>query len=365
MEKDPWHYPRFELAKQILGMFETKISSALVFFAPRRMGKTEFLCKDILPLATSKGWNVFYFSFLDVGVNATVEFTQTLATFSERKGILGKARRLSKIVKKISGGVAGVNAEIELRESVKLHANLKEIFAHLAAKGQLLLLLDEVQVLAKDPANINFIASLRTALDIYKDDIKVIFTGSSQNGLRRMFSQANAPFFHFGQNLPFPELERGFTEHLADMFKIVTGRTLDRDLLWKTFQEIRRIPQLARALVERLALNPGLTIEKAKTQLMAEIFDARAFADTWEKCSALEQLLLRKIAQDLISALFSVEFRQQITKELGIKSISASTMQAALRTLQRKELIGRLGERGGYFIEDLNFKNWLCLDQEK
>ena len=61
---DPWHFPRTELTKQILGMFETGLASSLTFFAPRRMGKTEFLRKDITPLAEQLGWRVFYFSFL-------------------------------------------------------------------------------------------------------------------------------------------------------------------------------------------------------------------------------------------------------------------------------------------------------------
>ena len=43
ISNDPWHFPRTELAKQILGMFETGLASSLTFFAPRRMGKTEFL----------------------------------------------------------------------------------------------------------------------------------------------------------------------------------------------------------------------------------------------------------------------------------------------------------------------------------
>lgn len=47
ISNDPWHFPRTELAKQILGMFETGLASSLTFFAPRRMGKTEFLRKDL------------------------------------------------------------------------------------------------------------------------------------------------------------------------------------------------------------------------------------------------------------------------------------------------------------------------------
>lgn len=72
-----------------------------------------------------------------------------------------------------------------------------------------------MQALATSPKHAPFIAALRTGLDLNKDRVKAVFTGSSREGLRRMFSQASAPFFHFGQNLDFPDMDRGFTEHLA------------------------------------------------------------------------------------------------------------------------------------------------------
>ncbi len=88
MSKDLWHFSRAELAQQVLGMFEAGLSSALVFFAPRRMGKTEFLRKDILPLAEKKGWKTFYFSFLDIGERVQEEFTGALGNFAESIGAI-------------------------------------------------------------------------------------------------------------------------------------------------------------------------------------------------------------------------------------------------------------------------------------
>lgn len=63
--KDIWHYPRTALAEQVMSLFNSGLSHALTFFAPRRKGKTEFLLKDIAPLAKEQGYQVFYFSFLD------------------------------------------------------------------------------------------------------------------------------------------------------------------------------------------------------------------------------------------------------------------------------------------------------------
>lgn len=355
---DTWHYARKKLAEQVIGMFGSGLSSALVFFAPRRMGKTEFLRKDIMPLAESLGWKAFYFSFLDVGAEPAIEFSQALAEFIEKITILTKTRSLLRRVSKVSGEAGSIKAGVEFVPPSQEQRNIKTLIAQLAEKNKVLLLMDEVQTLAQNSSNTQFIAALRTALDIHKDTIKVIFTGSSQEGLRRMFSQAKAPFFHFGQNLPFPELDKKFTDHLAEVFAKVSARELDREVLWATFNEMQRVPQLARSLVERLVLNPELDLAEAKNQLLSEVFKGRAFADSWEGCSVLERLMLREISQGNTN-LFSVAVRNKLAKMLGIQSLAVSSVQSAIRTLQRKNIIGRFPERGGYFIEDPNFKEWL------
>ena len=359
MAHDPWHYPRTVLAQQILGMFETGLSSSLVFFAPRRMGKTEFLYKDILPVAKASGWKVLYFSFLDADSNASIEFTKALLKFSEEIGIVSKAKRLLKHVNKVSAKAGGIQAAVEFNTAESIYEDVKEIIQYLAKQGKILLLMDEVQVLAQDPDNAKFVAALRTALDLNKDTVKVVFTGSSQEGLRRMFSQAKAPFFHFGQNLPFPHLERDFTDHLANMFEKITQRKLNTEHLWEIFQEMQKVPQLARSLVERLALNPGLSITQANKQLLAEVVTDRAFAEHWDRCSTLEKLLLHEVATDS-GTLFSTTTRQRFAKILGINNLSTSTVQSAVRTLMRKNLIGRHSDQNGnYYIEDAHFKSWL------
>ena len=63
MSEDIWHFPRTSLAEQVVGMIEVGLANALIFFAPRRKGKTEFLLKDIQPFAEKKNIITFYFSF--------------------------------------------------------------------------------------------------------------------------------------------------------------------------------------------------------------------------------------------------------------------------------------------------------------
>ncbi len=359
MLNDIWHYPRTKLAEQVINMFDTGLSSALVFFAPRRMGKTEFLLKDIKPLAEKIGWSVFYFSFLDVYDDARTEFTKELEYFAIEKKLIPKPKALSNRISKLKAGIKSVvTAEVELRKPQQLQADMKKIISNMA-KHKILLLLDEIQVLADDAQNKPFVAALRTVLDIHKDSVKVIFTGSSREGLRRMFSEASAPFFHFGQNLPFPELEQSFVEHFAATFKLVSKRSLNTEELWLVFQKLQKIPQLLRTLVERLVLHPTLTITAAMMQITTELSEDRKFIKTWGCASALNRLLLLELARDKES-FFSEESRNQFAVSLGINEVSVSQVQSALRSLQRDNLIGRHPEdRGGYFIEDPNFKNWI------
>lgn len=354
---DRWHFPRTALAAQVLSMFESGLSNSLVFFAPRRMGKTEFLRKDIMPLAEQKKWTVFYFSFLDAGKQADEKFLQALLKFMEELTFTGKTKNTIKNLKKISAEAFGVKGELEFTHSAQYSVN--DIMAYLNEQDHVLLLMDEIQTLAQNAVNEQFIAGLRTALDMYKDTIKVIFTGSSQAGLRRMFSQASAPFFHFGQNLPFPELGREFSDHLSKVYHSITTRTLDCDSLWVAFDKMGRVPQLARSLVERLALNPDLNIDIACDQLLADIYSDRTYDETWNGCTLLARLLLTEISVG-IDSIFSEQSRNKLSKILGTQQVSASMLQSAVRQLERKGLIGRMPDKNGeYYIDDPNFKHWL------
>ncbi len=147
-------------------------------------------------------------------------------------------------------------------------------------------------------------------------------------------------------------------QQVLGMFEKVTSRSLDKEMLWAIFQETQKIPQFIRSLVERVALNPDLSLKAAKEQLLAEISNDRLFAETWQHCSALEKLLLVEVAQDG-KELFGTETRTRLAKLLGIEALPISSLQSALRTLQRKELLSQGAARGTYLVNDPNFQGWL------
>ncbi|MFW2178175.1 MULTISPECIES: hypothetical protein [unclassified Moraxella] len=80
---DPLYYPRTALAQLLVDNLSMGISSAFTLFAPRRMGKTQFLLNDVRAVAKDAGFNVFYFSFMSEQQQAIhSDFTQALQQFA-------------------------------------------------------------------------------------------------------------------------------------------------------------------------------------------------------------------------------------------------------------------------------------------
>lgn len=343
--KDIWHYPRTQLAEQVIGLFNSGLSHALTFFAPRRKGKTEFLLKDIAPLAKDQDYQVFYFSFLDNGNDTLRRFIFELNAFSQGK----IAKALSQLS---SVEIQGFKAELnQMGNDDLLHA-VSTLATH---NRPTLLLLDEIQALA-GASHQGLIASLRTALDTNKDKIKVIFTGSSRENLRLMFSSSTAPFFHYGQNLNFPDLDKSFTDHLAGVLYQTTKRDLDNDELYHAFCEMNKSPQMARALIERMALNPSLDIATAKDELLSDLQSNHDYLLTYQELTALQQHLLRHIATGQ-GEMYSQATKEHLTRLLGV-DISNANIQSSIRSLSKKGLLFR-ASNGVYEIDDPFFKDWL------
>jgi len=357
MSDDIWHFKRLDLAGRVVDSFDFGLASALTYFAPRRMGKTEFLRKDIMPLALGKGWFVFYYSFLETKGRAQDDFRHHLLKFALDNQIIKERAQWKKRIKKIAGQAVGVKAEIELESFAPFEFDLQALIESVPDNKKILLLLDEVQELAVYKENDVFLAKLRTILDINKDKVKAIFTGSSREGLRNMFSQSSAPFFHFGQNLDFPPLEKSFTDHLCNTFTRVTQRPINGDQLWDAFLRLDRVPQLARSLVERLALDPNAMISDVCDQMLSNLHEDRGYEAMFYDLSEFEQKIVSLILGK--KALFAKETLDVLSQKSEEEKIKISTVQSTLRTLQRKRIIIKSYADKHYVVEDPNFASWL------
>jgi len=76
----------------------------------------------------------------------------------------------------------------------------------LHGKTQVLLCLDEVQHLATDTRFEPLVSFLRTLIDEHREKLFVVYTGSSRDGLQRLFSRRKAPLFRSSSQIDLPPL---------------------------------------------------------------------------------------------------------------------------------------------------------------
>jgi hypothetical protein len=81
---DPWHFARPELAQKYLQTFQIGLISAQALFAPRRMGKSEFLEQDLIPAAQKSGLLTAYLNLWDAREQPRGALISALARVSSR-----------------------------------------------------------------------------------------------------------------------------------------------------------------------------------------------------------------------------------------------------------------------------------------
>lgn len=356
---DPLYFPRSELAQRLLISLKDGITHALTLFAPRRMGKTQFLLNDIEPKAEEMGFNVFYFSFMEqADDNKTQQaFVYALLDFLN-KIIQGKSKLIDTLKSIKSLDILGVGVELNEQEE-QAQINVSRLLNEIAEKSEkpILMLLDEVQELARSKGNEGLVRSLRTGLDVNQSKIKVIFTGSSTNGLKAMFNDNKAPFFHFAHALNFPHLDKSFTDFLADIYEQRTGKQLDKTAFYQTFERFHFTPLYMRAITQDMIINPDLTLDEVVEYRLSQMDEQGGIMKQWQHLSELERQLLRLIANGN-STPYSKETRLMLAEVMGVDDITSSTIQGKLRKLERNELIARNIDKT-LQINDPHFKTWI------
>jgi len=108
--RDPWHFARPELARRYLRTFQIGLISAQALFAPRRMGKSEFLEQDMIPAAQESGLLTAYLNLWDARENPRAALINALARAGSPRGIAALVKKLRSPVKKVkaSAGVSGI-----------------------------------------------------------------------------------------------------------------------------------------------------------------------------------------------------------------------------------------------------------------
>jgi len=294
------------LAQSYLALLGAQAGRPLALFAPRRVGKTFFLDHDLAPRAREAGMLPVYADVwlhksapLEAVNHALEEALDDLLVPSGNVGKLAKTQ-----VKKI--GILGASVDLgdeprrrALPESPALR--LDALIARLAKqhKGQILLMLDEVQTLGEAPDGVSMIAALRAVLHKRREDACAVFTGSSQEGLARLMNTAGAPMYQFAQIIDFPFLGDEFLRLLAEHFrKVHPGKKLGLDELREGFKKIGFKPGLMRDVVKAMSAEGITDVKRGIENYVASDHQVAIWMALLNSVEAFDQGVLVAIAND-------------------------------------------------------------------
>ncbi|NND58976.1 MAG: hypothetical protein HKN49_01775 [Gammaproteobacteria bacterium] len=366
MAKDPWHYPRKALATKFISQLDTGLAPRLTLVAPRRKGKTEFLVYDLAPAAEKAGYRVVYAS-LWANVNApqlgllealslAVEAKQKRRSVA--KTVLGAAVQRVKI-EALSVGAELEFADTPVRVTTDEISQIDRLIDELASgrRTKLLLILDEIQHLVTEEAFAPLVYGLRTTLDRLRQ-VRVVFSGSSRGGIRRMFGDQNAPFFGFSTEVELPDLDERFTAFLAKVYGKITNREIDPQALWKPFVQLDRNPFYIREALKLMALEPGLKPDAAIKRLLVAVAEQNDYAGVWSRLPKLDRALFLEISENPgSSGLHGSDKLERFSAIMG-KPVSRTLVARRLQRLVDQNLVSATS-RGAYQVELPGFADWV------
>lgn len=347
MYQDPLYFHRTSFAMALLESLNTGIAHAFHLSVPQRMGKTQFLLHDVMPVAQKVGFHVFYFSF----EQENVDFVHALNIFANAE-TSGTRTFLTGIT---SPEELGVASSLDTSEN---NQDVGETLARIAALPQAtILLLDEVQKFAHIKSIDTLFNSLRAGLDAHKNKVKVIFTGTHSNAFHAMFDHSKGAFFHFSHALDFPLLGKEFSDFLADIYHKRTQKKMDKEKLYQLFCQMHKIPLHLRSMIADMIIDPSLSLKETSEYYLKQSNDHAQYAFQWQQFTALEQTLIKQLLQGK-TAFYKEEIRQTIADELSLEKISPSSIQAALSKLADKEIISK-NSQGTWQIINPAFEQWV------
>ena len=361
---DPWHYPRPELAAKYLQVFDVGLTSARALFAKRRMGKSEFLEQDLIPAARDAGYLTVYLNLWDARSQPAPAFLAALSRALRPTGLGKLAKTLKRPLKSIKAsaklaGMAEGSLEAELggTEAAATPKLTELIRSFDKPKRRMLLVLDEAQVLAES-AHTDLAHSLRASLDGRKQNIKVIFAGSSEATLRRMFGRSTEPFYNWAPLEPFNLLGEEFVRAMVTKVNRLSRYPLAQKDALAAFEALKRTPEFFRRYLSRYLAYADLGSKAALLDTEAHVFSDANFVSTWHRLLPADRELLRLIVSG-VTDLFSESSRGRLGAALGLsEAVTKNVPQQALRRLQDADLVLRM-DYGDYRVQDDALAEWL------
>jgi len=362
MEK--WHFARPALAEQYLEIYKLGLSSNLGIIAPRRIGKTMFILRDLAPAAQKRNYVPVYASlWQDIDtphegiIHALEEAIATLDGKSTIKRLLQSKIKKTTLSNEMLGKMEIEYADSAAKASKMDLVKLDQLLTTLqkkAGRKTVLLIIDEVQHLATSEQFAPLSHALRTMLDKRQGSVKALFTGSSRHYMNLLFNDSTSPFYHFIEIAPFPDLDMAFVEFLVIKLQNDHGIVIQPKVLFNVFESIERSPYWMIKLIGHL-VTFGRELKSSHKFILGLLEAAEGLVDIVKKMKPIDKIVYLALAEG--ESPFSQELLGRIEKETDIRGLP-SNVQRSIKRLSERNLISQV-EKGEYYIEKPGLRRYL------
>lgn len=364
-----WYFARPALAHRIMRLLMDGPGDPLALVGERRIGKTSLLLFELMQLARQQGLLPVYVDIVQhradplAAINYALQ--EAIDDLTVPDSTLGK--RLKTSIKKI--GLASTALELG-EEPARRRPDDPFLLADWliksllrVAKKPLLLIFDEIQELATVSNGENIVSAIRSAITKSKNNVRVVFTGSSQDKLLALFSRSRAALYEGASTMPFPYLGEDFIEHIA---KLSTERFRKRFAMSDLTLAYARLHHQPRALIDLVLLFSSsdseslisLLNERVEMQLTGAQYDT-----LWRSLKPLQQRICMRIARG--GDVTSGEARAAYAAGSDKSQVPAGTVNDALRALVGAHVLTKSSAgRSRYRIDDPLYAEWLRRESE-
>lgn len=352
-------YPRQTLAQAYLGMLLDRPQTALSLFGPRQIGKTTLITGDLSALAAAQGIRPVYVDLMAASdkleaINGALrELLYTL-----------KIRRSQERVRGVKG--LGLGIDFDAAPAAPTSADAGQQLLHLVADvlrqpqvKRILLLLDEVQELAKHKTGELAMKAVRAVANKHKADGRVLLlmTGSSREGLAQLFAAHGQPSFGLAERQDFPVLGRDYVEHVVARANASRARAhkLNSENFVEAFAMLGHRPADLEAFVGHVATYNVVEVVGAVPGFLRGRYPPDLLEQRLRAFTPLQRILLAEIAAGA-TEMTGQKTLGVVAAKLGT-SVTAGGVRKALISLPADVISNP--DRGVYAIVDPMLASWL------
>ena len=354
-------FPRLGLAATYLQRLTDRPDRALSLFGPRQIGKTTFLTGDLVHSAQAAHVLPVYVDLMAArhpldAINGALQ--------DQLFGL--KSRKLRQRVKSVSALGVGLSMDAppELPASADAGQQLQHLFADLLRQpgaGGVLLMLDEVQEVARAGAEgEQAMRAVRALFNQHKLSAKLLLlmTGSSQDGLTRLFASPSQASFGLADREDFPPLGLDYVRFVTD--RANAGRSsksrLQPGALFSIFSnQLGNRPADLEAFVGYLGTYNITDLVSGVDAFLTSRYPPQDIARRFNAFTPVQRFLLHEIAGGAQQFMGRVML-DKLEQTLGV-GVSAAAVRKALLSLPDNTVANP--DRGRYVIEDQLLERWL------